>query len=323
MIIGYLFETFLGFSFALGLEIIRSTPSNNPNPRLEKYRAIVLKGCSVFYDCALYFAASIQIACVVVLVRKDFGISANGLGGFTVQITWAVALLSLLPLLYPLVMLGIFVAEGSETEALEKELEKAETSRPRHEFRFYLFCACWVLFLYTFVSRMIGDFAPSQVGEGVGEGGTTVVNTSDWNTLSALCFTGVQQLTDDETKVIEGFGTAGSIIISLFVVCPFLWPMLQSLELGVVKSAEKKFSDSRENGRIRSLVPRAILVSVPLLTAPEIWGVFRIRNVQESLTNALGTDYTDNQWTFGQVVAVVIFAPVIVEVAYLSARHPS
>jgi hypothetical protein len=220
-------------------------------------------------------------------------------------------------------MLGIFVAEGSETEALEKELEKAETSRPRHEFRFYLFCACWVLFLYTFVSRMIGDFAPSQVGEGAGEGGTTVVNTNDWNTLSALCFTGVQQLTDDETKVIEGFGTAGSIIISLFVVCPFLWPMLQSLELGVVKSAEKKFSDSRENGRIRSLVPRAILVSVPLLTAPEIWGVFRIRNVQESLTNALGTDYTDNQWTFGQVVAVVIFAPVIVEVAYLSARHPS
>src|SRR5271163_918981 len=90
MIIGYLFETFLGFSFALGLEVIRSTPSTDPSPRLKQYRAVILRGCSVFYDCAIYFAASIQIACVVVLVRKDYGISAAGLGGLTVQITWAV-----------------------------------------------------------------------------------------------------------------------------------------------------------------------------------------------------------------------------------------
>jgi hypothetical protein len=318
MIIGYLFETFLGFSFALGLEVIRSTQSIDPSPRLEKYRAVILRGCSVFFDCAIYFAASIQIACVVVLVRKDFGISANGLGGLTVQIAWAVALLSLLPLLYPLIMLGIFVAEGSE-----KELKEAETSRPRHEFRFYLFCVCWVLFLYSFVSRMIGDFAPSQVGQGAGEGGTTIVNTTDWNTLNVLCFTGVQQLTDGEKSVIEDFGTAGSIILSLFVVCPFLWTILQSLDLSVVKLVEAEFSVLRGKRGMQSLGPRAMLVLIPLLTVPEIWGVFRIRNVQESFTNALGTEYSDNQWTFGQVVAVVIFAPVIVEVAYLSARHRS
>lgn len=320
MIIGYLFETLLGFSLALGLEFIRSTPSTNPSPRLQKYRAIILKGCSVFYDCALYFAASIQIACVVVLVRKDFGISANGLGGLTVQITWAVALLSLLPLIFPLFMLGIFVAEGSGIEEAEKELEQAETTRPRHEFRFYLFCACWVLFLYTFISRMIGDFAPSQIGEGAGEGGTTIINTSDWNTLNALCFTGVQQLTDDEAKIIEGFGTAGSIILSLFVICPLLWPILQSLNLSVVESAEKKFSDVQGKRAMQNLAPRGMLLLVPLLTVPEIWGVFRIRTIQESLSSAIRTEYTDNQWTFGQVVAVVIFAPVIVEVAYLFSR---
>lgn len=166
MIIGYLFETFLGFSFALGLEFIYSTPSMESDPRWQKLKSVLLRGCSMFFDCAIYFAASIQIACVVVLVRKDFGISANGLGGLTVQVTLAVALLSLLPLLYPLIILGKFVSKGSE-----KELGEAGCTRSRHEFRFYLFCVCWCLFLYTFISRMIGDYAPTQVGEGAGEGG--------------------------------------------------------------------------------------------------------------------------------------------------------
>jgi hypothetical protein len=318
MIIGYLFETFLGFSFALGLEVIRSTPSADPSRRLKKYRAVILRGCSVFYDCAIYFAASIQIACVVVLVRKDYGISADSLGGLTVQITWAVALLSLLPLLYPLVMLDIFVTRGSE-----KELEEAETSSTRHEFRFYLFSACWVLFLYTFVSRMIGDFAPSQIGQGAGPGGTTLINTTDWDTVNELCFSGVQQLTYSETMVMEGFGIAGSIILSLFIVCPFLWTILQSLDPSVVRLVERKFPVAWKNWSLQSLAPRAILVLIPLLTVPEIWGVFRIRDVQQALTDTMGVEYTDNQWTFGQVVAVVIFAPVIVEVFYLSIRRSS
>lgn len=318
MIIGYLFETFLGFTFALGLEVIRSTPSSDPSSRLKKYRAVILRGCSVFYDCAIYFAASIQIACVVILVRNDYGISADGLGGLTVQITWAVALLSLLPLLYPLVMLSIFVKEESE-----KELEEADTSESRHEFRFYLFSACWVLFLYTFVRRMVSDFGPSQVGQGAGPGGSTIINTTDWDTLDTLCFTGVGQLTYNETMVIEAFGTAGSIILSLFIVCPFLWTIMQSLDLSLVKLVERKLSAVRKKRSMQSLGPRAILVLIPLLTVPEIWGVFRIRNLQGALTDIMGVEYTDNQWTFGQVVAVVIFAPVIVEVAYLSARYPS
>ncbi len=223
MIIGYIFEAFLGFTFALGLEVIRSTSRFQPRSHL---RDIILKGCSMFFDCAIYFAASIQIACIIVLVRKDFGISADGLGGLTVEITWVVALLSFLPLLYPLVMLGIFVDEGSR-DVLSKELEDADTSRPRHKFRFHLLSVCWVLFLYTFISRMIGDFAPSQVGEGAGEGGTTIVTALEWNTITELCFTGIQPLTDTETKVIEAFGAAGSIIISLYVVCPFLWIIVQ------------------------------------------------------------------------------------------------
>jgi hypothetical protein len=318
MIIGYLFETFLGFSFALGLEFIRSMSPIESDPRWRKLKSVLLRGYTLFFDCAIYFAASIQIACVVVLVRKDFGISEDGLGGLTVQITWAVALLSLLPLLYPLIMLGIFVSKESE-----KELEEAECTRSRHEFRFYLFCICWCLFLYTFISRIIGDYAPSQVGEGAGEGGVTIITTDEWDTLTTLCFAGVQTLSDQETEAIEAFGTAGSIMISLFVVCPFLWTFVQILGLKFVDRVERKFSFLQERKAMKSLVSRAMLVLIPLLTIPEIWGVFRIRNVQQALSDAMGNEYTDNQWTFGQVVAVVIFAPVVIEVVYLSARHRS
>ena len=315
MIFGYLFETFLGFSFALGIEFICSTPSRESDPRWRKLKAALLRGCTVFFDCAIYFAASVQIACVVVLVRKDFGISANGLGGLTVQITWAVALLSLLPLLYPLLMLGIVVSRASE-----KELEEAECTKSRHEFRFYLFCICWCLFLYTFISRMIGDYAPSQVGEGAGEGGVTVITADEWDTLTNLCLTGVPMLSDKETTVMESFGAAGSIILSLFVICPFIWTFVQIFNLRVVDRLERYFSTLAERKTMRSLGSRALLLLIPLLTIPEIWGVFRVRNAQQALSGAIGNEYTDNQWTFGQVVAVVIFAPVVIEVGYISTR---
>ena len=281
MVIGYLFESFLGFTVALGLELVRSISSINEDSR---FRASVLRACSVFFDCVLYFAASIQIACVVVLVRKDFGISANSLGGLTVQITWAVALLSLLPLLYPLVTLGLFVREGSQ-----KELEKADTPKPRHEFRFYLFTACWPLFMYSFVSRMIGTFAPSQVGEGAGDGGTTIIYTSEWDNLNALCFSGpnIQQLTDTETEVLDAFETAGSIIVSLFFLCPLIWIILQFLKLKAFECSDETSFASRMNRWVGKWAPRITLILFPILTVVEIWGVFRIRNIQELLANTL------------------------------------
>ena len=93
---------------------------------------------------------------------------------------------------------------------------------------------------------MIGDFAPSQVGQGAGPGGSTIINTTDWDTLNVLCFAGVQQLTDNETMVIEAFGTAGSIIVSLFIICPFLWTILQSLDLSYVNLVERKFTVIRK-----------------------------------------------------------------------------
>ncbi|PMD42870.1 hypothetical protein L207DRAFT_581516 [Hyaloscypha variabilis F] len=102
MVIGYLLDSILSFFLALALSFHKPISTRPP---LTKHGELLAEACKIFFDCAVFFAISIQISCVVVLVRRDFGISANGLGGLTVQITWAVALLCMLPLLYPMFVL--------------------------------------------------------------------------------------------------------------------------------------------------------------------------------------------------------------------------
>jgi hypothetical protein len=162
----------------------------------EKYTTLLAKGCNTFFDCAVFFTVSIQISCVVVLVRRDFGINANGVGGLTTQITWAIALLCMLPLIYPLTVLS-------------------HISKEKGGYKFFLFCGCWVLFSYTFISQMIGEFTPSQVGEGAGDGGTTIITTDEWNKLTDLCFSGVQVMSSTEQAVLRGFGATGSLVSGL------------------------------------------------------------------------------------------------------------
>lgn len=189
MIIGYFFESIVGFCFVFSLTTLRLLP-----PKFLRFKPLLEKGCTVFFDSAAFFTVSIQIACMIVLVRRDFGVSANGLGGFTTQITWAIALLSMLPLLCILVV-----------------LDTIETTRSGY--RFFLFCGCWVLFFYTFVSQMIGDFAPSQMGDEAGEGGTTLITNEEWGKLNMLCLSAVETLSHKEESILSGFGAAGSLLI--------------------------------------------------------------------------------------------------------------
>ena len=184
MVIGYFLDSIIGFCFALSLAFHEPISTKPP---LTKHGSLLAEACNVYFGCAVFFAISIQISCLVVLVRRDFGISANGLGGFTVQITWAVSLLCMLPLLYPMFILRY-------------------TNKDRKNYQLFLFCGCWLFFFYNFMSQMIGDFGPSQVGQGAGPGGTTIITTDEWNNLTSVCLSGVEYLSTAEQKVLSGFG---------------------------------------------------------------------------------------------------------------------
>jgi len=141
MMVGYVLQSTIGFIFAL-VCAIQGNASSGQSP--SKLSRLLDQGCKTFFDSAVYFVASIQISCVVILVRKDFGISGNGFGEFTMQITWTVALLTMLPLLYPMVTLR-------------------ETEKERRNYRAFLFGCCLIPFFYTFASQMDGNFGPNQV----------------------------------------------------------------------------------------------------------------------------------------------------------------
>ena len=104
MIAGYIIENVLGFVLVSSLFILRrgvpehqQTSSAAP---LHRYMAVATRGCDSFHDCAVFFTFSIQLACIVVLARLDFGVSANGMGDSTAKITWAISLLTMLPITY-------------------------------------------------------------------------------------------------------------------------------------------------------------------------------------------------------------------------------
>jgi len=298
MVVGYLLESVLGQLFALGF-LIKGFPSTT-SP--SKTRDLLAEGCQIFFDCAIFFVVSIQISCVVVLARKDFGISANGLGGLTVQITWAVALVCMLPLLYPLVILEY-------------------THEERSNFRFSLFCGCWILFFYTFISQMIGEFAPSQVGVGAGGGGSTIIKPEQMDALDSLCLTGVPVLTSTEQTILKVFGAAGSIIISIYGLAYLIWFILQRQYSTQAKCVQKKLFSVLPSTHRGQVAISALAILVPILTIPQFWGIFRLREIQRSLAGATSNAYVDNQWTFGQVVAVTIFAPVFTEMGYLMIQN--
>src|SRR5437667_756192 len=100
MIVGYVLQNVLGLALALTL-VVFSHPAVHPPLRLHGILAAMFR---IFCDCAIFFALSIQIASMVVLVRRDFGICANGLGGLTTRIVWSVALVTLVPTMYPVFM---------------------------------------------------------------------------------------------------------------------------------------------------------------------------------------------------------------------------
>lgn len=295
MVVGYFLESIIGLVFALSLAFHEPI---SMNPPLTKYSSLLAEGCKIFFDCAVFFAISIQISCVVVLVRKDFGISANGLGGLTVQITWAVALLCMLPLLYPMFIL-------------------LYTDKERNDYRLFLFCGCWLLFFYTFISQMIGDFGPSQVGRGAGGGGATIITTDEWNSLTSLCLTGVKYLSAAEQRVLSDFGAAGSTAISTYGLLCLIWCITTKRFPNQAKELRQKLSSISTETRRRQYTLGCLNLVVPLLTIPQLWGVLRLRGIQRELANTTSNVYVDNQWTFGQVVAVMIFAPVLTEVGYL------
>jgi len=62
--------------------------------------------------------------------------------------------------------------------------------------------------------------------------------------------------------------------------------------------------------------------NVFLLGVPQLWAILRFRAMQRALATSIGSSDQDNSWSFGQIVAVVLFLPVLLEFAYVYMNGP-
>ncbi|KAH0238328.1 hypothetical protein KCV06_g275, partial [Aureobasidium melanogenum] len=78
---------------------------------------------------------------------------------------------------------------------------------------------------------------------------------------------------------------------------------------------------SKVQKRLR-VVKQILIVCVPFLSIGLIWSYFRLQSFQTHITSALGMENLDSEWGFGQVVAVIVFLPALVE-ALFSLPNPA
>jgi len=135
--------------------------------------------------------------------------------------------------------------------------------------------------------------------------------------VTSSCLNGVKLLSQTEHRLLSGFGAAGSILITVYGLAYLLWFIWRRLhpKRGINFRERACSAFSRDAGY--SWLTVVLVLIVLALTVPQVWGVLRLRNIQKALAISTNNVYVDNQWTFGQVVAVVLFAPVFTEVGYL------
>ena len=183
MTVGYILEAAIGAALTLIFLLLYTWPMAENSRR---GKAILSKTFKVYHDSALTLTFSVQIASVVLLVKANFGISADGMGANTMKITWVVSLLTLLPLCY-----GVFIFRQSDEQKLLRTDQRAmrgsdrsqENSpqapsreglgndttpkgksakvRAKDNLRFMLFIVSWMVSAYPFFSRMVCTFGRS------------------------------------------------------------------------------------------------------------------------------------------------------------------
>lgn len=302
----------LGFSLA----ILFLLQSHLDRPLENGASRIIVTGLKSFNAASAFFVISIQLATISVVVQKDFGINTSDFGAIETQIAQAVSVLSMLPLLYPTLLL-----DGGGKE-----------SSPRTNPRLFLLCLATALSFYPFLSRNIQDFrtsisTPSPISDG--DGGD--VSTADWHKVETLCFDdGLDNLRSNGVyAAVPALELTGSLVVYLAT----LWQMgalVGAHRWAVHKHPShmrKKYYQRRGTLIVwRSKVSEwfrenkifsGILLLVPLaLAIPLLWTIFYMRQLQAKLADSTGEDYNGNNWGFGQMVSLVLFLPVFVDMFY-------
>jgi hypothetical protein len=102
-----------------------------------------------------------------------------------------------------------------------------------------------------------------------------------------MCLREVAVLSSKEQTVLSGFGAAGSILVSIYGLGYLLWFIFRRLDEDRSDDIRKRISSAFPNLDKSRLEIVAITVLIPVLTIPQFWDIFRLRNIQRSLAGTI------------------------------------
>lgn len=156
---------------------------------------------------------------------------------------------------------------------------------------------------------MIESFGPSVVGDKP----TDALTTEEWNILQNICLSGTSPPSDAEYRLMNAIGVLSSLLTFLFAITKIAMAGLRRHYDNRLRQHHKLIDKVQQRFRI---VKQILIVCVLLLSIGLTWSYFRLQDFQTHITSALGTENSDSEWGFGQVVAVIVFLPVIVEALF-------
>jgi hypothetical protein len=306
MTVGYFLAN--GFGFILPICLLTLLFKQN-QPKKGLLHEVLIRTYESFFFTTLFLCFSLQIAAWVALFRTGFGINTTSMGAYTVEITWEVAVLAFVPLVYGFIMPDLFDDFQEDGRKGTKWIR-----------RFALYMLCFILTLFPFVDSLVSIFGPSQIANTP----NAAINVTNWSIIEGICLQGVHTLTKLEENARQGF-------------LVFSWLFLYAVSIGkiVYLSYEQAFDHlwasilqfyHRPGMKISPRVAWSVILVTILffLSVSQLWSYLRLQEAQKQMSAATSNADSDNQWTFGQIVAVSVFTPTLVETitAYISLKQP-
>jgi hypothetical protein len=117
--------------------------------------------------------------------------------------------------------------------------------------------------------------------------------------------------------VMTAIGIASWLLVTIIVVCKILQSaMKDSFERQRKWLNDRNLTfDATTTNSFRMWL--ALNTTILIFLIVHFWAFFRLRRFQSDMNEAAGAEFPDGHWTFGQIVSVVVFFPVVVEVFFL------
>jgi len=312
--VGYIIEVALCFLLATAIPTVQALKKFLP--RCRAWEKVLCVAFDVFLDCAINFALAVQLASLVLLIQRYLiNRLTKGFGANDVRIATANSVLCILPLLYPLAV----GTEPQEEHTGEQQPGQQQCRRcsqkEKYSTRLTLFYLIVSLFLVPFVLQCIHNWEPSRIGDSPTADGTIIASEAEWGAVMRVCFGDVRQFSNAEITAIAVFELLGSLMVIIFaiwhpVAAAFDEPS-QNAVSAAIASIVRMVKGSRDRKGVKLSV--ALLLAPLGPAVPLLWGIFRLRDIQGKFAERMGGPYSGNEWGFGQIIGLVIFAPVFIE----------